>query len=140
MAVTRAQTKRKNTMLIFDLDETLYNNTTKQFYPQIQHILEKLHKKYRISMASFNISARKRLEKAGLDYLFESIHGYKDPIGGKPAMINRILSECNMSSKNVIFFDNRYKNVMRVINEIQVHAILVCEKEGLSMYNVQDYM
>jgi FMN phosphatase YigB (HAD superfamily) len=111
---------------IFDLDNTLYNPTTNELYPDVIHILDYLKSNnIRMFVCSHNCNGKKLLQDHNILHYFEDIACYASNITKIPNMKQLILRN-NIDIHDIVFFDDIMDNI-RDMRQLGIKSVYVMD-------------
>ena len=141
-------------LIFLDFDGVLAIKLTNNYFPQIPAIIRKLHKKYKLCIASYNQNAINIIKKWNLEEFFCAIRcgsntkwegDYNYDIYSKNLskaeqiidMLNNELLELEIDQENCIFFDDDKNNIKLVNDKLpKIKTIKINGNEGLLEKNI----
>lgn len=138
-------------IIVFDLDETLHNNSKSYMPLTVREILTHLyHNNIILTIASLNTNATMFLENYNILHMFsfvecrkhskdcvteEDIEEYTSLT--KTKMLQRLMNKCNVNHDEVLFFDDCFYNIIDA-KDMKIKSIIVNPTKLLTWKNIYD--
>lgn len=120
-------------VIIFDLDFTLIDEEFKPF-PEVKSIIEKLSKKYKLAIASYNSKAKYILERNDLLKYFDIIVSFIHFT--KSIHFSTIRKHFNIDYSEISFFDDDNKNI-ELAKSLGISSYLVNYQTGVRLEDIE---
>jgi predicted phosphatase len=119
-------------VIIFDLDQTLINET---ICKETENVLQKLHEQqYNMAIASYNLCAKWFCDRYDISQYFGIIHTGPGPT--KISHIKNIMHHYHVIPSEIVFFDDKRKNCNIIQQNLNITSIQVDKHCGIRLCDI----
>jgi len=124
-------------LVIFDLDDVLYNPDAQCLFEQTKEILQVLHKmNYALAICSHNYNALNIVKKLGISEYFTTIIGECISESKLPQLQKILDIHSIIKPEEMIFFDDMYEHC-KTAKRIGISAIHINWRVGINFTNIE---
>ena len=125
--------KSRIKVIIFDLDQTLINET---ICKETEDVLQKLHQQqYNMAIASYNSCAKWFCDRYDISQYFGIIQSKPGP--NKIDHIKNIMHHYQISPSEIVFFDDKSKNCTVIQQQLNITSFQVDKRCGIRLCDIK---
>jgi FMN phosphatase YigB (HAD superfamily) len=127
-------------LIIFDLDDVLYNPEILCLFEQTKEILQILHKmKYTLAICSHNYNALNIVKKLGISDYFTTVIGECISESKLPQLQKLLDTHPMIKPEEMIFFDDMYEHC-QTAKKIGIEAVHINWRLGINFTNIEQLL